>query len=143
MWLDLLIGAGSAILLAWLALIAALLIAKPDKHTLGQAARLLPDVVRLVSRLARDRALPRPVRLVPWLLLGYLALPIDLVPDVIPVLGYADDAILTVLVLRFMVRRAGGEALARNWPGTSEGYAALAQLTGLPTPENAPHDEHS
>ena len=53
-----------------------------------------------------------------WLLLGYLALPIDLVPDFIPVLGYADDAIVVALVLRSVVRRAGPDAIERHWPGT-------------------------
>ncbi|WP_431682178.1 YkvA family protein [Kitasatospora sp. KL5] len=141
MWLDLLIGVGSAVLLTWLLLIAALLPARPDKQTVTQAARLLPDVVRLAARLARDRTLPRSVRIAPWLLLGYLASPIDLVPDFIPVLGYADDAVVTVLALRWTACRAGTEALARNWPGTPDGYAALAELAGLPTPV-PPHDSN-
>ena len=65
-------------------------------------------------------------------LLGYLALPFDLVPDVIPVLGWADDAIVVALVLRSVVRRAGPEALARHWPGSPEGLAALRRLARLP-----------
>ena len=58
---------------------------------------------------------------------GLLVLPIDVIPDFIPVLGYADDAILTVLVLRWVIRRAGPDALARNCPGTTDGYHALAR----------------
>jgi uncharacterized membrane protein YkvA (DUF1232 family) len=49
-----------------------------------------------------------------WLLLAYLALPIDLVPDFIPMLGYADDAIVVAIVLRSVVRRAGADALTRH-----------------------------
>ncbi len=59
------------------------------------------------------------VRLV--LLLVYLASPIDLVPDFIPVLGYAADAVIVALVLRSVTRRAGHDALQRHWPGTSKG----------------------
>ena len=92
--------------------------------------RLLPDLVRLLRRLAADGSLPRGVRLRLWFLLGYLALPIDFVPDFIPVLGYADDAIVVALVLRLVVRRAGAEAIVRHWPGTPEGLAALQHLTG-------------
>ena len=92
--------------------------------------RLLPDLVRLLRRLAADGSLPRGVRLRLWFLLGYLALPIDFVPDFIPVLGYADDAIVVALVLRSVVRRAGAEAIVRHWPGTPEGLAALQRLTG-------------
>jgi uncharacterized membrane protein YkvA (DUF1232 family) len=66
-----------------------------------------------------------------WLLLAYLAIPIDLVPDLVPVLGYADDAIIVTLVLRSVVRRAGARVIRRHRPGTDDGFAALARLTGL------------
>jgi uncharacterized membrane protein YkvA (DUF1232 family) len=66
-----------------------------------------------------------------WVTLGYLAVPVDLVPDVIPVLGYADDAILVTAVLRAVVRRAGPETVERHWPGTPEGLDALRRLVGL------------
>jgi uncharacterized membrane protein YkvA (DUF1232 family) len=66
-------------------------------------------------------------------LIGYLLLPIDLVPDFVPVLGYADDAVIVALALRWVVRRAGGELLTRHWPGTPEGLAAVQRLAGLPT----------
>lgn len=69
------------------------------------------------------------------LLLAYLALPIDLIPDLIPVLGQADDAIVTMLVLRAVVRDAGPEVVRRSWPGTPAGLAALGRLVGLPLDE--------
>jgi uncharacterized membrane protein YkvA (DUF1232 family) len=62
----------------------------------------------------------------------YLASPIDLVPDFIPVIGYADVAILIALTLRSVVRRAGPSALDRHWPGSPAGLAALRQLLALP-----------
>lgn len=73
--------------------------------------------------------LPRGVRLRLWLLLAYLAMPIDLVPDFIPVLGYADDAILVAVVLRSVIRRAGPDAVARHWPGDEKGLEAVRRLT--------------
>ena len=96
-----------------------------------EALRLLPDVLRLLPRLAADRSLPRGVRVRLALLLAYLASPIDLVPDFIPVVGYADDAIIVAAVLRSVARRAGVQALERHWPGTRDGFAALCRLTGL------------
>ncbi|WP_230881836.1 YkvA family protein [Planomonospora sp. ID91781] len=105
-------------------------IARPRAGLLTEAIRLLPDLLRLTSRLARDRTLPRGVRIRLWLLLGYLALPIDLVPDFIPVLGYADDAIVVAVVLRSVVRVAGPQALERHWPGTGDGLAAVRRLAG-------------
>ncbi|MET8995781.1 YkvA family protein [Amycolatopsis sp. NPDC004169] len=128
---DLLIGLAAALLLAWLVLVAALLVVRPRGGLLREALRLLPDVLRLIRRLAADRTLPRGVRVRLGLLLAYLALPVDLVPDFIPVLGYADDAIIVTAVLRSVVRRAGLEAVRAYWPGTDDGFAALTRLTGL------------
>jgi len=130
-WWDLLISIAAALLLFWIALLIVLLIAKPEKGQLKEALRLLPDLLRLLRRLAADRALPRGVRIRLALLLGYLAMPFDLIPDFIPVLGYADDAIIVTAVLRSTVRRAGLDAVRRHWPGTDDGFAALSRLTGL------------
>jgi uncharacterized membrane protein YkvA (DUF1232 family) len=91
-------------------------------------------VLRLVRRLAADKTLPRGVRVRLGLLLAYLTLPIDLLPDFIPVLGYADDAIIVTAVLRGVVRRAGIDAVRAHWPGTDDGFAAVALLTGLNRP---------
>ncbi|GEA87614.1 YkvA family protein [Cellulomonas cellasea] len=125
-------GMLGGLLLVWLVLLAVLWVSRPDELRLRELLRLLPDVVRLVRRLAADPTLPRAVRMRLWLLLGYLALPVDLVPDVIPVLGYADDAVVVALVLRSVVRRAGPEGLERHWPGTPAGLAAVRRLVGLP-----------
>jgi uncharacterized membrane protein YkvA (DUF1232 family) len=72
------------------------------------------------------------VRVRLWLLFGYLAMPFDLIPDFIPVIGYADDAIIVAAVLRSVVRRAGADAVRRHWPGTQDGLAALWRAAGLP-----------
>jgi uncharacterized membrane protein YkvA (DUF1232 family) len=120
---------GSLVLL-WLLMLALLWRAKPDDVTLRDAVRLVPDLLRLLKRLAGDRTLPRGVRVRLVLLLGYLAMPIDLVPDFIPVLGYADDVVVVAIVLRSVVRAAGPEALERHWPGTPEGLNVLRALTG-------------
>jgi uncharacterized membrane protein YkvA (DUF1232 family) len=88
-------------------------------------------VVRLLHRLVSDSALPWRVRIVLALLLGYLLSPIDLIPDFIPVLGYADDAIIAAIAIRSAVRHAGPDGLAQHWPGTPEGLALLTRLTGV------------
>jgi uncharacterized membrane protein YkvA (DUF1232 family) len=115
----------------YVVLLGAMLVARPKGNLLGEALRLLPDVLRLLPRLAGDRSVRRGARVRLWLLLAYLAIPIDLVPDFVPVLGYADDAIIVSLVLRSVVRRAGAPVVRRHWPGTDHGLAALGRLTGL------------
>jgi uncharacterized membrane protein YkvA (DUF1232 family) len=121
----------AALILAWVALIVALAILRPPSGLLREAVRILPDVLRLIHRLAVDKALPSGVRIRLWLLLAYLALPFDLIPDFIPVLGYADDAIIVTAVLRSVVRRAGIVAVRDHWPGSDDGFAALCRLAGL------------
>jgi len=126
--LDVVAGIAAGLALAYAALLGALWAVRPRGASLPEALRLLPDLLRLVRRLAGDASLPRGVRVRLWLLLAYLAFPLDLVPDVVPVLGYADDAIVVALVLRAVVRRAGPGALARHWPGTPAGLAAVQRL---------------
>jgi uncharacterized membrane protein YkvA (DUF1232 family) len=98
---------------------------------LRDAMRLLPDTLRLVRRLAADRSIPLGARISVWLLLVYMASPIDLIPDFVPVIGYADDAILVSFVLRRLIRRAGPEKLREHWPGSPEGLETLRRVLRL------------
>jgi uncharacterized membrane protein YkvA (DUF1232 family) len=130
-WGAVLASVVAALLLLWALTVLMLWRSGRGIGGLTEAARLLPDLLRLVSRLARDQALPRRVRVVLWLLLGYLASPIDLVPDFVPVIGYADDAVVVALALRSVVRAAGSEPVERHWPGTPDGLAVVRRLAGL------------
>jgi uncharacterized membrane protein YkvA (DUF1232 family) len=103
----------------------------PDTAGLRDALRLLPDLLRLIKRLAADPTLPTGVRVRLGLLLLYLACPVDLVPDFIPVIGYADDAVIVALVLRSVVRRAGPDALDQHWPGSPAGLQLVHRLAGI------------
>ncbi len=125
------IGIAVALLATWLVLVAALIVARPRGAFLKEAMRLLPDTLRMLTNLAGDRDVPRSARVRLWLLFAYLPMPFDLIPDFIPVLGYADDAIIAVMVLRSVVRRAGPEAIRRHWPGTQDGLAALGRAARL------------
>jgi uncharacterized membrane protein YkvA (DUF1232 family) len=133
MWRDLLAPLGGAIVASWLVLIVALVVVRPKGNLLRESLRILPDLIRLFKNLTTDSTLPRGVRVRLGVLLAYLALPIDLIPDFIPVLGYADDAIVVVAVLRSVVRTVGLEPLRGQWTGTPDGFAALCRLAGLHT----------
>lgn len=127
--MDVLLGVALGLLGLWLLLLLGLFLVRPPGSALSLAVRLLPDVLRLVARLARDRRVPRAARVRLWLLLGYLALPFDLVPDFIPVLGYADDVIAVGWVLRSVIRATGPQVVEEHWPGTPEGLAVVRRLT--------------
>ena len=93
----------------------------------------MPHAVGLVRRLLGDPATPRAVRLALVGLIAWLLNPIDLVPEFISVLGPLDDVVVAVLVLRYVRRRLGDEALRSHWSGTEAGFAALlAALGGEP-----------
>lgn len=134
--MELLLGAVGGLLLLWAALV--LLLWRSRALAAGEALRLLPDLVRLVRRLAADRTLPRGLRLRLWALLAYLLSPLDLVPDVVPVVGYADDVVVVAWALRAVVRRAGEETLARHWPGSPAGLAVVTRLAGLRPADGGP-----
>jgi len=122
----------------WLAFIAFVFVIRPDGTSRRDAMRLFPDTLRLVRRLAADRSIPRRTRWLVGLLLIYLASPLDLVPDFVPAIGFADDAILTAFVLRHVIRKAGPDKLREHWPGSSDGLTTLTRLLRLPEPGDAP-----
>lgn len=105
----------------------------PETVTMKDALRLLPDLLRLIRRLVADPTVAVGVRVRLALLLAYLLSPIDLVPDFLPVIGYADDVVIVALVLRSVVARAGAESVERHWPGTPEGLQLILKLAGLGT----------
>lgn len=131
MVLRLLIGVVIALAIAWGWFLIALVLLRPKEMTVAEAKRIVPDTVRLLRALAKDPMLPKGVRRSLSLAVIYLALPIDLVPDFIPVIGYADDVIIAGLVLRSVVKRAGPSAVAEHWPGTEDGLALVKRLCRL------------
>lgn len=131
LWADVLVSLVLGVVVLWGAAIVLLWRRANGIAAIAEAARLLPDLVRVISRLARDRDLPRHVRARLWFAVIYLASPIDLIPDFIPVIGYADDAIVVALTLRSVVRAAGVEKLNAHWPGSPEGLRVLHLLAGL------------
>jgi uncharacterized membrane protein YkvA (DUF1232 family) len=88
-------------------------------------AGFIPDCVVLVKRLLGDRRVRRRDKLLLGLLAVYLASPIDLVPDFIPVAGQLDDAILMALVLRKVLRSTDEALLREHWPGPQRSLELL------------------
>src|SRR6187399_1063502 len=93
-------------------------------------ATFIPDCIILVTRLAHDPRVPRRRKLLLLALVGYLALPFDLVPDFIPVAGQLDDVLVVALVLRRFLR-SGGEPLVReHWPGPERSLRLVLRTAG-------------
>jgi uncharacterized membrane protein YkvA (DUF1232 family) len=109
------------------ALIAALCIAG-RRRQLVALARLIPDSVGLVRGLVGDPRVPRRWRWAVGGLFVYLVLPIDLVPDFIPVAGHVDDAVVVVLVMRGVLRAAGPAVVAEHWAGSQSVLEILIRV---------------
>jgi uncharacterized membrane protein YkvA (DUF1232 family) len=122
----LLVAAGVT-LSAYLAFIAVLLLV--GRHTEARAlAQFIPDCLVLLRRLIGDGQVPRRRKLVLLALVAYLLVPIDLVPDFIPVVGHLDDVLVAALALRYALRSGGPELLRQHWPGPEQSLQAVMRL---------------
>jgi uncharacterized membrane protein YkvA (DUF1232 family) len=101
---------------AYAGFVVALLVAGRRSQARALAG-FIPDCLVLLKRLLADPRVPRKRKAILVLLVGYLMLPVDLVPDFIPVAGQLDDAIVAGLALRFVLRGAGPELVREHWPG--------------------------
>lgn len=111
----------------WLACVLALVAAgrRSDARALG---RFIPDCLVLFRRLISEPRIPLARRLVLLGLLGYLVFPIDLVPDMIPVAGQLDDALIAAFALRLVLRSGGPELVREHWPGPPESLAVVTRM---------------
>ena len=89
--------------------------------------RALPSLIIMLGRLVRDPALPRGVKIALGAAVVYLASPIDLVPDFIPLLGWVDDLLLAAIVLDGVLNFVDRDLLLRYWPGTERSLDALSR----------------
>jgi uncharacterized membrane protein YkvA (DUF1232 family) len=110
--------------------VAALIAAgrREDARALGG---FIPDCVVLISSLARDSRVSRSRRALLFVVLGYLALPIDLVPDFLPVAGQLDDAVVLAVALRLVVRGGGSDLVRAAWPGPQASLTIVLRAAGL------------
>src|SRR5258708_24379180 len=99
----------------WLVLIVAL-IAFGRRALAREIATLVPNLTRLFTGLVRDPRVPLRAKIVLGATALYLAMPIDLVPDFIPIAGQLDDAIVAAIALRYVVRVSPPDIVADHWP---------------------------
>jgi uncharacterized membrane protein YkvA (DUF1232 family) len=89
--------------------------------------RSLPDVLRLVTRLASDPVLPRAAKIALAAAAVYLLSPIELIPDFVPFVGYVDDLLLAAVVLDGVLNWVDRGVVLRYWPGTPQSLDSLAR----------------
>jgi uncharacterized membrane protein YkvA (DUF1232 family) len=126
-WWQWLIAGVAVTVVVYAALVAWLLVTG-RRQDARAVAGFVPDCLVLFRRLVADDRVPRRSKLLLVALIGYLAMPFDLVPDFIPVAGQLDDAIVVALVLRTVLRSAGPDLVREHWPGPAVSLDALLRL---------------
>ena len=128
-WWTWLVVALAVIALVWLALVVALFVAgrREDARAI---VGFVPDCIVLVGRLMGDARVPRRRKLLLAALVAYLALPVDLVPDFVPVAGQLDDVLVVAFVLRRFLRAGGSELVRELWPGPEHSLRLVFRLAG-------------
>jgi uncharacterized membrane protein YkvA (DUF1232 family) len=121
----------AVLLIAYTAFVVELIVAGRS-GTARDIARFIPDCIVLVRRLLGDPRVPRRSKILLGGIVGYLAMPFDLVPDFIPVAGQLDDAAVVVLGLRAILRSSGPELLHEHWPGPDSSLDVVLRLVGMP-----------
>jgi len=125
---DVLIAAAAVVLMYAAFVVALLLLGRRDDARAWGG--FVPDCLVLFKRLIADDRVSRGRKALLVAVLGYLALPFDLVPDFIPVAGQLDDAIIVALALRILLRGCGHGLATEHWPGPQRSLAVILRLAG-------------
>lgn len=81
---------------------------------------LLPDFMVLLARLGRDERVSPRAKLLAGAVLAYIALPLDVMPDVLPLVGILDDLALVILALEGLVAMTPRAVVQEHWPGKDD-----------------------
>ncbi len=112
----------------WLMAVLLIWLHRPSRELAMPVLRVLADILVLVRRLLADPATPRSVRFALGFLMVWIVSPIDLLPEFLPGIGPLDDIVVAALVLRWVGRRVGREALAAHCPRAPDGFRLLEHL---------------
>lgn len=98
---------------------------------LGEYLFLLPDFFILICRLAVDKRVPIKEKLKVSGIIAYMIMPLDLIPDFIPIIGYMDDLVLVVLGLNMILNGTDPKVLQDNWSGEGDVLRQMQKITAL------------
>jgi uncharacterized membrane protein YkvA (DUF1232 family) len=98
-----------------------------------EIALLLPNLLLLFRALVRDPRVPRGSKALLVFGAVWVASPIDLIPEFIPVIGPLDDAVVAALILRHVLRTAGPDVVAEHWRGDPATLDRLLRLAARRT----------
>lgn len=101
------------------------------RELIKDAVLMMPNIVKLVGRLLKDPRVPRRAKITLGLAAAYIMSPIDLIPEVIPVVGWADDIILMMFAIDSLIDRAGPEIVEEHWDGPGDLLGLVRDVVGV------------
>lgn len=101
------------------------------RQLVTDAVFMLPNIVKLVGRLIKDPRVPRRAKITLGLAAAYVVSPIDLIPEVIPVVGWADDVVLMMFAIDSLIERAGTEIVEEHWDGPGDLLGLVRDVVAL------------
>jgi len=101
------------------------------RQLIKDAALMLPNLIKLVGRLLKDPRVPRRSKVALGMAAAYVVSPIDLVPEFIPVFGWADDVLFILFAIDSLIERSGPEVVAEHWDGPGDLLAMIREVTGV------------
>lgn len=102
-----------------------------SRQLVMDAVLMLPNLVKLVGRLLKDHRVPRRSKVVLGFAAAYVASPIDLIPEFIPVIGWADDLLLLMYALDSLIDHAGPEVVEEHWDGPGDLLGLIREVMGM------------
>lgn len=126
-WLTGLIVAVILVITSWAVLVV--LARRLPPGILKDLAAFIPDCVTAIRRLRNDPRVPRRAKIAIVIAGLWVASPIDLIPEFLPVIGPLDDIVVAALALRYAARQVPREVLLAAWPGEPH---LLQRLLGPP-----------
>jgi uncharacterized membrane protein YkvA (DUF1232 family) len=101
------------------------------RKLVADAALMMPNIVKLVGRLLKDPRVPRRAKITLGLAAAYVVSPIDLIPEVVPVIGWADDVLIVMFAIDSLIERAGDEVVLEHWDGPGDLLALVRDVIAL------------
>ena len=101
------------------------------RRLVTDAALMVPNILKLVGRLLLDPRVPRRAKITLGMAAAYVASPVDLVPEMIPVVGWADDVLILMFAIDSLIDRAGTEIVDEHWDGPGDLLSLVREIVGL------------
>lgn len=101
------------------------------RRLVTDAALMIPNILKLVGRLVLDPRVPRRAKITLAMAAAYVMSPVDLIPEMIPVIGWADDILILMFAIDSLIDRAGSEIVDEHWDGPGDLLSLVREVVGL------------